>query len=467
MKKNSDFRKNTILLTLGTIINKGLQFAVIPFFSKWLTTEEYGRFDLIVTYVSLLIPIITLSNHEGIFRMCIGEIDQKNKSGYITGGFLIDVIDYLIFVLFLYYFYGRYNINMFIAFILYLFGEVALVYLRGVLRAMKKLDIYSFVLIFSTLIMVFFVTLFVKIYNMGLNGILIGYAIGSTLGAFFVAFMVRWWKWISVSCVKKNQIREILSYSAPLIPNDLSWWVINASDRQIINIFFGDTANGIYAIAHKIPAICSIIFSMVSISWQQEVSTSIEAEQKIDINNYLNAMIKILVSFCVCLLAGSFILYYYIFDNKYFDASKYSPILIVSSGVLAISLFMGGILAAYKRTKSNGFSTVIGAGLNIIIHLVFLRIIGLYAAALSTLIANIITLLIRILSLRDVYKVKIDKISYVSIGIMTYFIICAYFNENMIFNVVNLLIAFIIALALNKKLILDVFYGFKRRGVNN
>ena len=29
--------------------------------------------------------------------------------------------------------------------------------------------------------------------------------------------------------------------------------------------------NGIYAIAHKIPSMCSVIFTTVSISWQQEI----------------------------------------------------------------------------------------------------------------------------------------------------------------------------------------------------
>lgn len=74
--KNDSLMKNTILLSLGAILTKGLSFILVPFFSRWLTTEDYGTFDLMGTYVSLLIPLITVACGEAIFRFSVNSDDE-------------------------------------------------------------------------------------------------------------------------------------------------------------------------------------------------------------------------------------------------------------------------------------------------------------------------------------------------------------------------------------------------------
>ena len=457
-----DFKKNTAFLTLGTFINRGLQFVTIPFFSRWLSTEEYGQFDLLVTYVSLLLPIITLSCHEGIFRMTVNEVDNSKINGFITSGLVIDIANYSVVSIVLYLVYGRKNSLILGSFLLYLLGEVALIYLRGVLRGLKKLSVYSFAQLFSTIIMIVAVTILVLLCGWGLNGIIIGYAMGSALGAVLMALYAKCWKYIRISNVQPGMVKSMLYYSVPLIPNDLSWWIMNASDRQIINFFYGNSANGIYAIAHKIPAICSIIISTVSLSWQQEVTLNLEQKKQVDLNSYLNYIIRIAFSFSAVLVAGSFILYKFIFDIKYYDACRYSPILIFSSSFMAISLFLGGILVGYKRTKSNGFSTIIGAVTNVVIHLLLISYIGLYAAAISTLVSSLIVCCIRIYSLRDIYKFRFDKRTVLYSCFVVYFIVSTFVDGYMGFNVLNILIAILFFVFANRNLISSIASKFAR-----
>ena len=52
MEQNS-LSKNTILLSVGALLTNVLQFLMVPVFSRWLSTKEYGTFDLCVTYVTL------------------------------------------------------------------------------------------------------------------------------------------------------------------------------------------------------------------------------------------------------------------------------------------------------------------------------------------------------------------------------------------------------------------------------
>ncbi len=464
MKKSNSFQKNTILLTIGTIVNKGLQFFAVLLYSRWLSTEEYGQFDLLYTYVSLLIPVITLSNQEAVFRFSVNEEMKTTKNAYISCGLCFDVVNYLLYLGIAYLIIGRSNFNLYAIFSFYLFSELLSTYLRGFLRAIKRLDIYSFVLVLQTIAMFFFVTIFVFCFKFGLNGMLFGYACGTFVGDIILTLWGDFFSYFQIRAgVSLSKIKELIRYSVPLVPNEISWWVMNASDRQIINLFWGDAVNGIFAITHKIPALCSVVFNMFAISWQQEIVTKVENNEDANANVVFNKLLVTLFSVCSCLLAGSFVFYFYFFDRKYFEAILYSPILITSAVGMAIAQFYGGIQAAYKRTKNTGGTTVVGALVNIAVHLLLINVWGLYAAAISTLIANIVIILLRVISVKDVFRMKIKRKTGLVFLVFMYFFIAAYFNKNMYFNWINFIVSIIFTGFINRDLVKKTIYTVIRR----
>ena len=89
---NNKLIRNTLLLTIGTLVNKGLLFIMIPFFSRWISTSDYGTFDLICTYVTLFIPIIDLATGEAMFRFSVEDQSKDNLSKQFTNGIAIVII---------------------------------------------------------------------------------------------------------------------------------------------------------------------------------------------------------------------------------------------------------------------------------------------------------------------------------------------------------------------------------------
>lgn len=69
-------------------------------------------------------------------------------------------------------------------------------------------------------------------------------------------------KVVSFKCIDKKILKMILKYSIPLVPNSLMWWIMAAGDKYIINYFLGDSANGIYSLALKIPQIINMVYSL-------------------------------------------------------------------------------------------------------------------------------------------------------------------------------------------------------------
>ena len=95
-------------------------------------------------------------------------------------------------------------------------------------------------------------------------------------------------------------LKKMLSYSLPLIPNGISWWVTNASDRLIINLFLGVKYNGLYAMAYKIPTLLTSFFSVFNLSFQQMAFLENEESDIIFYDKLFNELFRILS--CVGLL---------------------------------------------------------------------------------------------------------------------------------------------------------------------
>lgn len=60
--------KNTGILTISSFSTKILTFLMVPLYTNVLTTEEYGTYDLAVSTVSLLIPILSVNIVDGVMR---------------------------------------------------------------------------------------------------------------------------------------------------------------------------------------------------------------------------------------------------------------------------------------------------------------------------------------------------------------------------------------------------------------
>lgn len=452
----SNLTKNTILLSIGTILNKGLMFIMVPFFSKWLTTGDYGTFDLLTTYVTILIPILTLSTGEAVFRYSIDEEDEIGKSKYITNGLVIVLIGLLIFLFGMVIVYNVTKWTLTIPFIILAVNEIFNKYLQSYLRAIRKLNIYSLSSTLSTVVIAISVTVLIRIFDKGLEGMVYGYALGYFFANAVIILVTRYWRYLCKDISGQGML-ELIKYSYSLIPNSISWWVMNVSDRLIIKSFLGVSYNGIYAIACKIPSLCTAIFGVFSISWQESASDVVNSNERNKyFNNVYNKMLRILLPLCAGIMSVNFILFDFIFDLKYSIARYYVPILIAATVFTSISQFYGGIQISLKQPQENGKSTVVGAIVNIIVNLFLIKLAGLYAAAISTLIAFIVVTYLRKNKLKSLIKIKLDKDISCYIIFYLYLFILNYLKTNIIINIINILFAGIIFIFANKELILKV-----------
>lgn len=76
MNRKKELLKNTVVIGIGNIFTKAISFLLVPLFTLWLTTKQYGDYDLLYSYISLVVPAITLQLEQAVLRFTL---DDKEK----------------------------------------------------------------------------------------------------------------------------------------------------------------------------------------------------------------------------------------------------------------------------------------------------------------------------------------------------------------------------------------------------
>ncbi len=457
---NYSFEKNTIILLLGSILGKGISFILFPILSHKVSTETYGLFDVISTYISLLIPVISLQTHEAMVRYSVTANEHERRENICTCLVIFFVATGVICVI-IYGIGTNCRWDFLYSFIFMFAGASLYNYNLGFLRAIKRLELYSItnaIYLLSLLIMV----ITINSPSISLERLLMIYGIGYWLCNLVVLVLFRLVFYIRKKYFSLSTMKKLLQYAYPLIPNNIAWWVINVSDRSIISIYLGSSFNGIYAASNKIPSFLNSLLNVVGISWQQSTIEKLnDLEKEVYYNEKYNNWFASFTSLsCVCLCLNYFYFNYFV-DQQYYSAFHYTPILIIATYCMAFLHYFTGILLAHSKTKLIGASTVMGAIINLLIHMALLPYISIYAAAISTLISQLVVTIIRFCTIKKMYDIQISKKLMCLNLPHLYFFVCSYMVKNRFIICGNLIFAIALLIVVNRKKIINVFKMIK------
>ena len=126
------------------------------------------------------------------------------------------------------------------------------------------------------------------------------------------------------------------------------------------------------------------------------------------------------------------------------------PILLLGSLFNIVVGLISAIYIAKKNTKAIANTSIFSAVTNIIIHLVLIKYIGLYAAAVSTFASYFIMAMYRIFDVNKKYfKININK-KVVMISILMFlFVISLFYINNIYLNIMSIIISVIFSIVLN------------------
>ena len=452
---------NTIIIAIGKLSTQVISFLLLPLYTAKLSPEEYGTYDYLVTLSTFLLPIITMLMEESMFRFLIDAENLKEKKKVITATIAYTVLGTVLFSAIAGIVMGIIKYEYAVLFLLFVISNILIGLSNALARGTGKIKLYSlsnFILGISTIILniVFIVNL-----KLGVSGLLWSNTIANTLTAVFIFAKLHLNKFVSKKDFSKNKLKEMLKYSIPLVPNNLSWIIISLSDRLMLTKMAGEGANGIYSIANKFPNIIYACYGFFSTAWKESAARILKEENK---SKYYNSIYKDIKCFLKAVVLGLIAIMPFVFklfvNETYNEAYIYIPILVISIYYTNMSNFYGGIFTAYKNTKIMGSTTVVAAILNILINLIFIPKYGIYAAAFSTLISNAIVYVYRRYRLREYIKLN-EKFNYV-FWVLLAIVLVTYYTNNIALKVVMFIIVLIYCFITNKNFIMSMLKGIKR-----
>ena len=465
MSRKKDFLKNLIILAFGSIMPKAAQLIMLPIITGGLSQIEYGTYDLVVSMVSLLVPIATLQVQTATFRFLLDCRDNKQESERIISNvlaFVLPVATLIIIVLFL----GLRNFALKIRIVIciYYYVEILLRTFQQIARGIGKNTLYSSSAVMESLIQLFLVIVFIMFCKNGLLGALLAIAVADTIAVCMLVLKMKIWKCINFSLCSLNSLKVMLKYSWPMVPNCLSTWVLSSSDKLVLTYFIGVEATAIYAVATKIPLMLTTVQSAYALAWQENASI---ASSDDDAGKYYSEMFDTTYGFIVglfaLLVAVTPILFILLIKGDYQEAYPHIFILYMGTFFNCIMTFMGGIYIAHKQTLSVGVTSVCGAIINLIVDLVLVSKIGIYAASISTLVSFLFMATFRMIDVQKFQKIHypIKKMIY-SICVSSIMCILAAQN-NWMFNCINGCIGIVFAICMNRNVIKNLVIQIKRK----
>ena len=77
MNKGKRLISNTLILGAGTFASKLIVLLMMPFYTAWLSPEQFGVADLVAQTANMIIPIACIGLSEALFRFALDCEDKK------------------------------------------------------------------------------------------------------------------------------------------------------------------------------------------------------------------------------------------------------------------------------------------------------------------------------------------------------------------------------------------------------
>jgi O-antigen/teichoic acid export membrane protein len=439
--------KNTGIIAVGGAATKLVQFLLLPLYTSVLSTVEYGTVDYLNTVALFCVPAVSLLMDEALFRFLIDAGNFDDRKRMVTTSCAIVAVGCALLslcsVIWMLLGFG----GGFLWVAMLVIAGVSLQMVSAILRGFGETVKYALLNFVASFAMIAMNVVFIAVFQWGVAGMLLATILAQAGSSFIFFIWFRMWRYMSISSLDRGLIGSFVRYSVPLIPNKVSWTIMNMSSRLVIMNALGAASAGIFAVSYKFPNVMDQIYGFFYMSWKESSARALNSDE--DEAAFYNAVYRTLSRFMMSVVLCMTVLmptaYSVLIDGAYREGLKYVPILLMATYFSNISGFYGGIFTAHKDTGIMGATTIVSAAICLALNLVMIPSVGLYGAAISTLVSMIVVNEYRRIKVRRharlAESVRERALTLISIAVVFGSFYCYIYKGNTLSLIVGLLIA--------------------------
>ena len=386
--------KNGILYTFFSFINNGISFLLVLVLAGYLAPKEYGFLNLFSTFVTLFIFIVTLESTSYItlsfFKKTKEQLRQIILAVFVITGVMLVICLTIFFTIpdLIEKIIGIDINNLCIGIIICVFSVFNNVNL-DIWRLEEKPVAYGTYSISYALLNCIATLLFVIYFKNGWEGRVYAWFIVGLIYFFIsIAFMIKR-GYLVISSLSLSLFAEILTYSLPLIPHSISYWLKMGSDRFIINYFWDSGEVGLYSFAMNFASIINIIGTAFNTSNSVFLYKKLSEgylKNKDNLFKQARIMTFIYIGITVVIISSTFVLVPIILP-KYTTCLRFIIPLCIGAFFQCVYLLWVNYLFYYKKTSRLMNITLLTCVIQILLSIILTRHSTLYTAYISMFIS--------------------------------------------------------------------------------
>lgn len=387
--KMSIVAKATIWFMVCSFIQKGISFITTPVFTRLLTKEQYGLYSVYMSWLQILTIFTTFRLDYSVFNKGMSKY-PKDRDGYASS--MLGLTTCLTSILLILYFFFRNWINEFTelntVIILGMFLELYVLPAISFWSLRERYEFHYKSVVLATLLVSVFNAVFGVIAVLAsedkgvarvLSCVLAQFCVGIVI---YVRLMLKGHKFIC-----KDYWEFAVLFNIPLIPHYFSTYIVEQSDKIMIQKMISMSASALYSVAYAVGGIVKIFSSSVANTLIPLQYRLLEKKDYKKLNKqicYIMTLVAGLVFVFSCIGPEIIMI---LGGREYMSAVYVMPPVAVSVFFSFLYTLLANIEFYFEKNKFAMIISFIGAALNVVLNFFFLPIFGYVAAAYTTLLS--------------------------------------------------------------------------------
>lgn len=469
---------HTVIYGLGIVLNKSVNFILLPVYTKYFPPEQIGLFTLVQS-ISLFLGIIyTFGMETSFLKYFIDADNVKSKSEIYSSAILSLLITSAVLSVIVYFTSGsiasllnsgNFDESLSLLKILCIVLFVDTLYRFPLLLFRAELDTktYAWINLFTFSVNIICNIIFIIILKKGVEAIFYCYII-STLSTLIAGlFLTR--KYLTVK-IDFSIVKQLFTYGNKFIYIGLFLILIDMSDRFFLKYYYDESLVGIYWANYRLATVMSLVIAAFSFSWTPYfLNLTGNPETKRIISNiftyfvFAGLLMFLIFSIFMNQIVKISLFGFNILNENYWSGLEIIPLVLLSyffSGLYAIfnaAPFMSNKTGALLALSFSGIT------INVLLNFLFIPAMGITGAALATLLTYFSMTLIIYYYSQKVYAInydwkKIGKLVLLSglVFLAGYFVLNKLFLPDLLIAFLNLILISLYLYLINKLEIIEL-----------
>lgn len=414
MGKYKTLLSNTIIFAISTVLSKIVLSLLLPLYTRFLSTEQYGIAELLTSISQLLYPISSLAIHEAIFRFSMDK--SYRHEDVLKTSFFATIIGTIALFLnaFIIKFYKPISQWSTFFFWISLLPMVRIQFNLYV-KAIEKTVIFAIDNVVYNGTLGILNIVFLVGFKSDLNGYFGAIIVANVISIFYLLCAGGIIQDYKKGVIDRLLFKRMLVYSSPLVLNSISWGLTHLTDKIMLTIYCSSGATGIYSAASKIPSVLSLVTGVFSQAWTLSAIRDYQEEK--DFKFYENVFFLThysvsIIALIVFSLNNNVLLW--IVGSSFAEITRYVPVLIIATIFLTYVNFYTPIYSAVKRSNQLMYSSFMGMIINVSLNYYFIPSHGIMGACIATAVSYAFIAAFRAINSRKYMAFQVDLIKWVS-----------------------------------------------------